>query len=266
MNSRRREKPSLDGVIAKIERAAFHFEDFERAWARTEEANTYTFVGKVSANGAKHVYFADEAPALDSWFSLTLGDCVHNLRSALDHLAWQLARGPSRRTQFPILDRRPQRWTCRGRRPGAIRVAGDLPLDALRIIEEVQPYNGTNAGRDLLTIQELDAIDKHRHLFLAAAAVDFGISVYDPFGPEPPEPDPIKMWTCRPRSFVPGQPALVLTYDPPNAKINPHFKPALGIAFGEGRWRFEGRPIRNTIGPLPGFLRDELLPRFAQFF
>lgn len=59
---------------------------------------------------AEYVYIAKiEVPPPLRWGAI-IGDCVHNLRSSLDTLMWQLVllrRGrPLRRTQFPIFERR----------------------------------------------------------------------------------------------------------------------------------------------------------------
>jgi hypothetical protein len=46
--------------------------------------------------------------------SVLIGDCLYNLRSALDHLAWQLAiyngNQPSSHTEFPIFLEQKRFW------------------------------------------------------------------------------------------------------------------------------------------------------------
>jgi hypothetical protein len=66
-----------------------------------------TFVPESS----EYVFKIDEAPEIPPHFGLVTGDVLHNLRSALDHLAWQLvAHGAEphprnlRQIQFPIYD------------------------------------------------------------------------------------------------------------------------------------------------------------------
>ena len=53
-----------------------------------------------------HRYRAGDVPELDDRWALVLGDCAHNLRSALDYLAHELVRAnggnPDEDTEFPV--------------------------------------------------------------------------------------------------------------------------------------------------------------------
>src|SRR5690242_15221652 len=65
-----------------------------------------------SDSGTKLTHKPFEVPSLHEW-SLILGDAIHNMRSALDHIEYALAlkhlstqksgRLPDRRTSFPLL-------------------------------------------------------------------------------------------------------------------------------------------------------------------
>ena len=100
------EKPSLSGPRVKLDRASAHFEAFATAWQQVVDRDDFTFVHEVHANGVNHRYRAAAVPELDVRWALILGDCVHNLRAALDHLAYELVRvdggTPGERTQFPV--------------------------------------------------------------------------------------------------------------------------------------------------------------------
>src|SRR5271168_2992434 len=90
------------------------------------------------------------------------GDIIHNLRSALDHLACQLVwvgsgEEPSRRVYFPIAK---DATTYEGEK--ARKVEGMCPK-AIKAIDALKPYKGGNDA--LWRIHELDNIDKHRTLF-----------------------------------------------------------------------------------------------------
>jgi len=78
--------------------------------------------------------------------SLLVGEVVHQLRSALDHLAYALvvAAGntPTRSTAFPMLTARPT---------NGLTVAGGLTHRALANIEEFQPYQRGDARRTRCT-------------------------------------------------------------------------------------------------------------------
>ncbi|MCU1268739.1 MAG: hypothetical protein JWN74_33 [Acidobacteriaceae bacterium] len=102
------------------------------------------------------------------------GDVVHNLRSALDHLAKQLVlvgvtTAPPvvpltdkelRQIEFPIAETFAKYETDKAR-----KVKGMTPA-AIEAIDKLKPYKGGNDA--LWRIHELDNIDKHRTLFTVA--------------------------------------------------------------------------------------------------
>ncbi|WP_322920654.1 hypothetical protein [Nocardioides renjunii] len=95
---------------------------------------------------------------------LLVGEIAHQMRSALDHLAYALvlAAGntPTRRTAFPVLTTRPA---------GGLRIEGGVSPAAMAAVEEFQPYQRTDAAaHPLHRLTELWNIDKHRHLHLTA--------------------------------------------------------------------------------------------------
>jgi hypothetical protein len=105
---------------------------------------------------------------------LIIGDAVHNLRSALDHLAWQLveshaaitpgAPGPDENTAFPIYQTAPKKKFA-----ALAKVQGMGP-GAVSLLESLQPYNcGDNT---LWELSKLDNIDKHRLLLVVALRQD----------------------------------------------------------------------------------------------
>lgn len=106
-------------------------------------------------------------------WSLELGDAVHNLRSALDHLAWALVsdfgeKRPGSWVQFPIFtDDTEDGWTNPKR--GARRTLAAIHPVHARMIEGIQPYQWRSIGKDptqhpLAHLAKLDNDDKHRLL------------------------------------------------------------------------------------------------------
>jgi hypothetical protein len=94
-----------------------------------------------------------------------VGDCVHNLRSALDACVWDLATMSGlpivkpQRLQFPlVLDR--AKW----QQEAADRLRGIDP-DLVERLAALQPFNqpeDERAGDALLLLHQLDVDDKHR--------------------------------------------------------------------------------------------------------
>jgi hypothetical protein len=100
-----------------------------------------------------------------------IGDVLHNTRSALDHLVYELAPPRVRRrvnTQFPIFTDE-----CRYRVLGEPKIAG-ISGDERALIERVQPWNASSQpDRDPLAIlNRLSNLDKHRLLIPFIATVN----------------------------------------------------------------------------------------------
>jgi len=102
---------------------------------------------------------ADDVP---SKVSVIFGDVVHNLRSALDDLAWQLSLAcggePNRSTAFPVFDEIPADL-------GA-EIARRVPSASAEIVDTIrglEPYRG-GKGTKVWQIHQLNIIDKHRLL------------------------------------------------------------------------------------------------------
>lgn len=120
----------------------------------------------------------EEFPGVwDAW----IGECVYNMRSALDHLAYGLNIAGSGQdpppnwgiSQFPIYsDRLTYRKGGRRGRP-ARQLIEHFPRGAKAAVERVQPYHGRKddpaSARRLSDLSELSNIDKHRRFPVAAA-------------------------------------------------------------------------------------------------
>jgi len=151
--------PLLDQSWLKFRRAKEHLYALHAMmqvfWDGKPNAVVHEYDAKESKNLFRFKTFRD-IPS-ESW-GLILGDAVHNLRSALDYLAWRLAGSDLAdiRTQFPIC-LTPDKFKDAAWRLKLIHA------DALAEIGKLQPYNGPNPKRAALwLLQELDARDKHK--------------------------------------------------------------------------------------------------------
>ena len=106
-----------------------------------------------------------EYPPLVEW-ALLIGDVAHNLRSALDHLAYSLVilENPSAdpyKISFPIY-----KDLNELRRRVKTKLAGAHP-EAIAMVESFKPYGG---GNDMFfSLATLDNVDKHRLLTVTYA-------------------------------------------------------------------------------------------------
>jgi hypothetical protein len=166
----------LNGVRAKIDRARYHLSQLHasvQAWGSAEENDHAPALNYDQDRKVIGIVLQEVRPNDINW-ALIVGDVVHNLRSALDHLVCQLAtlHGRSiadcKKTAFPIcID---EATFAKAKR----RVEPFVDPGAFALIEVLQPYKAADrAGKDarsnnLWVISQLDIIDKHRMLVIAA--------------------------------------------------------------------------------------------------
>jgi hypothetical protein len=96
---------SLDKIRVKIERAKEHIQNFDSAKRIFLESNPYVVASRYLPDFGEQgqtVYHLAKAVAIPERLSLIAGDAIHNLRCALDYLAYQLADLPevSMKTRF----------------------------------------------------------------------------------------------------------------------------------------------------------------------
>jgi hypothetical protein len=253
------DKPSLAGARAKLGRATFHLQELATDWQEVVDGHDYTFVHEVHASGLNHRYRAAAVPELDARWALVLGDCVHNLRAALDHLAHDLVRAdggtPGERTQFPV------QHTA-----GPAFVWGGVSDEARGLINAVQPFTDSDDGKRLAVIDRLDNAERQGHLELTVGAR--GVTV--PVRGEDTRPAPriIKVWTSD-QPIASGKTVHGYTYETPhfledpNVRVVPHLTIEDSLAeacFG----RLDARELLGDV--LVRWVRDSLLPRFESCF
>ena len=165
---------SLEGVKLKIDRATEHLEELNKEVENYLDGRPYEVVGKPREEGNPLlVCKVHRQPPLR--LSVLLGDFLHNLRSSLDHLAWQLvlANGgtPGEATSFPIYARRRKYKEFKKKNDALSGVVGEISEDAARLVEKFQPYNnqaGTPKEDPLWILNKLNNVDKHRQFNVAA--------------------------------------------------------------------------------------------------
>jgi hypothetical protein len=223
---------TLEGVEIKLDRARSHANTFlteEREFMRRER-NNYRFSTEIHDEGRRHIYRLVEQPMLPPHWPAVFGDFVHNLRSALDHLAWQLVKlnrgSPNESTQFPIW---PNEFRYVDGAQKALWVSGGVSPAALGEIKAVQPYQRPDRlDFDFLwRLRNLDVIDKHRHLTFHAAAVR---GVARTAGPHDESPDFSFRW----KAFRNGEIVLVATYPRPQHEPDLSLNPAILVVLAEG--------------------------------
>jgi len=250
----------LGGVWAKIRRADAHLLDLERLDREVRRACEETISIEQDEASGHYVFRLGQLPAVPDEFGVILGDAVHNLRSALDHLANAIIVGqrmtPNDNTAFPILTSAPTRKGDGS--PSFPNLNPKVDMAVRRMIDEVQPYKrATPALHDLAILHALDITDKHRQLLLAVVGMHgagwFGDWELETFNPNPAEDG-----------------AVVATFSINGGRPNPHNNPQL--RFGVEVTDAAARGAARVMGAVD-WLRDmarsyivkDVIPRFETF-
>lgn len=172
--------PLLGGARAKIDRAIQHLQNVDVAVGQLWAAERQNAIAAVSdsvpcykVEGEDIIVFHPHSTPVDPSLTLIVGDCIHNTRSALDHLVYQLA----------ILNRADPNKITRINFPVCLKdgifkditsskIAPFIDKGPFTEIKKLQPYSTGNAERDILWIlSQLDIIDKHRLLIVTQMKV-----------------------------------------------------------------------------------------------
>jgi hypothetical protein len=167
----------------KLNRAQAHLETLEREIKAWLAKKPYAVFGEYEPGSPDQYVFRVRffAPVPPEW-GVLIGEFLHNARSALDHIAWQVvSRGrgtPGRSTQFPIVLLKKE-WGRESRRrlPGASRrhialIRERQPYQRPALLKKIRsPRRWSAAGHPLAILAALSNEDKHRVLTTTPAAI-----------------------------------------------------------------------------------------------
>jgi len=251
----------LPGIVAKLARAEEHLNALKTEIAVWGNSHSDLFRFDVRRDGDWQVVIARPFPEPPIHWALIAGDMVQNLRSALDHLIWQLVlrdgHQPSRSNQFPLIDTE-QRFLdevkFRKREPERSVLYGiTVDGDAWTIIERAQPYNRPNSRFDSLSVlRRLSNRDKHQTLYVQMAFPNIE-ALADVIGWRPGAILLEQATTVAPLSFK--QPTEIVRYRF-DGTLDPgvHVKGRLAVAPTVGDDQADGA-IQVAIGAFDGWIK-----------
>ena len=152
----------------KLDRAKQRMKELEEALQSFYATNPFKFSGKADLQAGKVVYTMDSVKDAPDEASLIAGEIIQNLRSALDHLAYQLflragGTGTGKNIYFPIGGSKTSYENKKSSRTYGMTQQAVAAIDALK------PYKG---GNDVLwQLHELNNVDKHRLILTVGSAV-----------------------------------------------------------------------------------------------
>jgi hypothetical protein len=166
--------PIVNKIRAKVTRAKQHIQDFKLGLGAFYDTSPYEVAMKEDARTGKRIYYVKKADPVPDSLTAIAADLIQNLRSPLDHIAYQLvldARSsaePDWKVYYPIAR---SAADYQATRRGAIKGVGKEVIDA---IDATEPYKG-GKGHALWQLNEINKPDKHRLLIGAGAA--YGIDL-----------------------------------------------------------------------------------------
>jgi hypothetical protein len=258
---------SLDGPIAKLDRAKTHFQALNKSIGAFKRSKTHDFiVTKFDPNTGEQVVNLKilKEPKNPEW-GLVLGDMVHNLRSALDHLVWQLVilngKKPRRQNQFPIIGAKNEYWEVPADRSESVRdrMLIGVAEDHRAFIDAVQPFNArgdpSSVSKTSLSILSwVSNADKHR--VIHAGFVLTGEPSVDLFDITTPHPGGAAVnmqmnWG----ELKDGAEIMRFRPDPPGAQVNVNAEIPTYIAFRQGGRDLRAEDIKVLFNWIDAYVR-----------
>lgn len=242
-------KASLVGCWLKQRRALTHLGRIKAETENFYKATPPPFELAEVLNpttGSYRLLLVKVTPAKKEW-SLLIGELIHNLRSSLDHMIWQLAIGNGktpdpfplprgskwRNLQFPIFLSKPEfdknTW----------RIEWALSDKAMRFVERVQPFDAPN--HPLWWLGELSNIDKHRTLTLTSSYLH-KVTIHRPHGTY------VTVHSIRESGFLETKTEIAhATLTPPPKNLPRIGGAQILVVFGRGMGPVEGRWVVTTL-------------------
>lgn len=237
----------LDGPKRKLARAAGHIQAFNAAVQRWYDSKPLHGNGQYNVDKTAYIYtFVADAIPID--IGILAGDALHNLRSCLDHTAWQLAllttSTPHKRTAFPIFlsdDDNSRREIN--------RVLRDVPPEARAVIESLQPYSYSGKikpdDHGLWLLHQLSNVDKHQIVTIGGAMLEIA-------------------YKAGMSEHWPNVYTVEITVPVADESIPPPPKIAYYLVLGRG---IIGNGARvEALGAMEKLIREGVLTKFERFF
>jgi hypothetical protein len=232
----------LDDIRFKVDRAREHIDSLdqfidsfllEKPYGGTREHNT---------NTSEYLFDFWVKKLPDDAWGVVVGDIAHNLRSALDHIAYFVS-GRSRGTGFPIYQKPMSKATFR-MKVTRKRLRG-APKSAIDTAESLQPYHSP-IWPEVGLLEVLRVLNnRDKHIVVTPALIS-------------------------PRAEIPGRSVERFAALKHGDRITVRFPPGErphGKFFAEVAFEVPGIDpvtIRN-LKAMHEFVRDEVVPKFANF-
>lgn len=154
----------MERLFAKLVRATKQIGELDALFTEFINCQKDVIMFHDDLSLGQRTYYMAEVRPVSLPIAAQIGDIIHNLRSALDHVVFHMRdihKAPAiKMGSFPITETSTDYYSSKYRR----RIE-DLPQPAIDVIDSFKPYKG---GNDTLwRLHSLDIQDKHRLLITA---------------------------------------------------------------------------------------------------
>ena|ERR1700694_1925691 len=255
--------PLPDSVLWKVFRSKAHAIELQTEIQRYFCTNPARIVRVEGGNPDEFIGTVEAGGPIPGRLPIILGDCLQNLRSALDYMVWELVltakNEPGRHNMFPICgtleafeNQLVKRNRLKGVNPGAIAE-----------IQSLQPYHyGQDFEKAMLwVLDDLCNINKHRRVLLTdlkGGPSDLELQHIDGevFGR-------VNLASIKKDAKI-GPYPIVDGARGPGIKMDVNPNVAVYVAFNEGTT--QDLDIGSVLAGMLKYVELELLPRFEPFF
>ncbi len=254
----------------RLDRALYHLESLKAERDAWREERPHRFWTEFEVERSKKVIWAQVLKPPPASLSLIAGDCIHNLRAALDNLAFELALacakgslppGVEGYSAFPIFHKDIAKY------PKSLKkfnvMTGSIDPLAVAEIKRLQPYHrGDWFFRDRLwQLNQLEVIDKHRLPHTTTLNNLSALSFFEPDGIGIEEIDTLFTF------FDESAPiAQYPAFDSTGAEVNVDFTAAFDVCFSEGvPGGLLGSSISSTLKSCYLHIVNKVLPVLTPF-
>lgn len=268
----------MAGAVLKLWRAQCHLWELSKEIDDFFNLKPYRTALYADEAGLEHVLVAHTTHEPPVALPLIAGDCMQNMRVALDQLAWALARiggkEPPRNVACPIYlapDDFHER-TKKGRPTAGSGLAKirTMPAEARRMIEELQPWHAEDPElHPLWTLNEYSRIDRHRTLSIIFALDDYSDAVVgrrSESGKFVHDPDMTANEVLSSGAFYDGAELFRFTLKEPEPNLEVQYESSpLYLSLGKA-YETTGVPVVELLGDIHRHIERNVLPSFRKFF
>jgi hypothetical protein len=248
----------LDGAVLRIQRARTDQQQLDTEIAEARKRSRYE--SQTEPSGEDRTYGPDDQTRrypylvrarltgeINPFWGVLAGECIYNLRCALDYLIWQLViertgADPPRPelVQFPIVERESDL-----RKGRAAVTMKQLSPPARKFIRRVQPY-AHRKEKGLAWLKAISNYDKHRSALVTVRAIASGSLTF-----ETPPNSQVQGVRARTRGPVEdgaeiGRFTLVMTGAARDSRVNVNAKFAYQEVF-QTPALVRGKPVLRTL-------------------